>query len=76
MTIVPRVDPDLGTRSAPEGRRVPYANSAPVADVIFEQLDFLLNHRDHECFPDCEDCARLERVKYWLLLPFRPISTS
>ena len=54
------------------GRRI---ISAPLEAVIFDQLEYLVNHGKESCAPDCVDCARLERVKYWLLLPFRPIGT-
>jgi hypothetical protein len=43
---------------------------APLADVMFDQLDWLLGHVSPACGPECEDCARLEQVKKILLKPF------
>jgi hypothetical protein len=58
--------------------RIPHAvyiGEASIADVLFEQLEFLTSHRaahrDVECSPACEDCLRLQMVRNWLLLPFR-----
>jgi hypothetical protein len=52
-------------------RRADYIESAPLADVMFDQLQYLLAHKKSECSAKCEDCARLDRVKTWLMLPFR-----
>lgn len=38
-----------------------YVASAPLPDVMFDQLEYLLAH---------SDCGRLHQVKNWLLLPF------
>lgn len=48
-----------------------YVASAPVADVLFDQLEYLVMHSGRNCPSDCLECGRLERVKHWLLLPFR-----
>ncbi len=48
-----------------------YLDPAPLADVMFDQLDYLLAHNGRDCSPDCGDCSRLQQVKNWLLLPFR-----
>jgi len=40
-------------------------------DVMFDQLEYLVNHADEKCSSQCRDCARLEQVRHWLLLPFR-----
>ena len=48
-----------------------YVASAPVADVLFDQLEYLVTHGGRNCPSDCLECGRLERVKHWLLLPFR-----
>lgn len=45
--------------------------AAPVVDVLYDQLAYLVAHADGVCPPGCPDCARLEQVKIWLLLPFR-----
>jgi hypothetical protein len=48
-----------------------YVASAAVVDVLFDQLEYLAAHSGHDCPSDCLECGRLERVKHWLLLPFR-----
>jgi hypothetical protein len=48
-----------------------YVESALVEDVLFDQLQYLVTHSGRDCAPDCLECGRLERVKHWLLLPFR-----
>ena len=48
-----------------------YMASAPVVDVLFDQLQYLVTHSGRDCPVDCLECGRLERVKHWLLLPFR-----
>jgi hypothetical protein len=44
---------------------------ADVADVLFDQLQFLVGHTGGNCSEDCSDCRRLQMVTDWLLLPFR-----
>jgi hypothetical protein len=44
--------------------------SARVADVMFDQLQYLATHSVQGCPVDCPDCARLLQVKVALLLPF------
>jgi hypothetical protein len=44
--------------------------AAAVADVMFDQLEYLAAHAVPSCPPDCADCARLAQVKDLLLLPF------
>jgi hypothetical protein len=51
-----------------------YVASAPVGDVLFDQLEYLVAHSGRDCPPECLECGRLERVKHWLLLPFRKSS--
>jgi hypothetical protein len=53
-----------------------YVASAPVADVLFDQLQYLVAHSGRDCPPECLECGRLERVKHWLLLPFRKSSVG
>jgi hypothetical protein len=43
---------------------------APLSDILYEQLDYLIAHATQACPPGCADCARLQQVKIWLLLPF------
>ena len=47
-----------------------YVASAPLPDVMFDQLEYLLAHSGRDCTPDWVDCGRLQQVKNWLLLPF------
>jgi hypothetical protein len=44
--------------------------SAAVADVMFDQLQYLSAHRVSGCPRGCADCARLAQVKTLLLQPF------
>ena len=44
--------------------------SAPEADVMFDQLQYLAAHVVGSCPRGCADCARLLQVKNLLLLPF------
>jgi hypothetical protein len=48
-----------------------YAGPAPLREVMFEQLDYLLAHPCGTCPSGCSECARLEQIQYWLLEPFR-----
>jgi hypothetical protein len=48
-----------------------YLAPAPLSEVLFDQLEYLLAHRTEDCPPGCTDCSRLQQVKDWLLLPFR-----
>jgi len=41
-----------------------------LADVLFDQLDYLISHGGQVCRPGCPDCARLEQIKKLLLVPF------
>jgi hypothetical protein len=52
-----------------------YIKSAPQIDVMLEQLEYLLAHKRHRCPAGCVDCARLNQVRNWLLLPFRARSS-
>ena len=47
-----------------------YVPSAPMADVLIDQLEYLLAHSGDQCAPECLECGRLQQVKNWLLLPF------
>jgi hypothetical protein len=51
--------------------RSPYLESAPLDEVMFEQLEYLLAHPSANCTPECAECARLMNVEKFLLLPFR-----
>jgi hypothetical protein len=60
------------TGQAPAAPRACYVVSASIMDVMLDQLDYLATHASPACSPRCKDCARLEEVQRWLLLPFRP----
>jgi hypothetical protein len=47
-----------------------YIEPAEAEDVMFEQLEWLLDHADGSCPAGCRECARLETVKRLLLQPF------
>jgi hypothetical protein len=51
-----------------------YVESAPLAEVMFDQLEYLVAHSTlralGECPPECVECGRLQQVRNWLLLPF------
>ena len=51
------------------GAATPYG-AASLADVMFDQLGYLLAHEGRRCPPECPECHRLGKVKDWLLLPF------
>jgi hypothetical protein len=70
--------PSIATPATPaviEGN-VHYLTAAPVTDVMYEQLEYLIGHSGGNCLPDCIDCGRLQQVRNWLLLPFRSGSWS
>jgi hypothetical protein len=50
---------------------IEYIDSAPLTEVLHEQIDYLMRHASPHCAPGCADCARLQQVQTWLLLPFR-----
>ena len=62
--------PSIGKPAAVE-RNVHNLKTAPLIDVLYEQLEYLIGHCGGKCPPDCLDCRRLQRVMNWLLLPFR-----
>ena len=58
----------------PAAQHCCYVASAGVADVLFDQLEYLVAQRGRDCPSDCVECSRLERVKHWLL--FRSVITK
>jgi len=52
-------------------RNVHLLKAAPLTDVMYEQLEYLIGHSDGDCPPNCIDCDRLQQVRNLLLLPFR-----
>src|SRR5438309_3029549 len=61
---------DSRTSPAAARQRCYLAPPAPHAEVMWEQMEYLLDHVGSTCFPGCADCARLEQVKRCLLQPF------
>jgi hypothetical protein len=57
--------------SLSEGRRSCYIEPASLVEVMFDQLAWLLEHASASCPPECPHCARLEKVKNLLLIPFQ-----
>jgi hypothetical protein len=53
-----------------EGRRACYIEPACLVEVMFDQLACLLDHASASCSPECPHCARVEKVKNLLLVPF------
>ena len=49
--------------------RATYLPAADLVDVLFEQVEYLVNH-GRECRAGCADCVRLTRMKSCLLRPF------
>jgi hypothetical protein len=43
--------------------------ASPVA-VMWEQMEFLLDHAGAHCSSECLECTRLEQLKQCLLRPF------
>jgi len=62
--------PSIATPATIE-RSVHNLKAAPLIDVMYEQLEYLIGHSSGDCPPDCIDCSRLQQVINWLLLPFR-----
>jgi hypothetical protein len=53
-----------------EGRRSCYIEPASLEEVMFDQLAWLLEHVSASCSPECPHCARLQKVKNPLVVPF------
>ena len=60
----------MATNPAGSGRPADFTQPASLGDILHEQLDYLVDHAAQACPPGCADCARLQQVKSWLLLPF------
>ncbi len=66
------LSPDQHARAAVElAHESRYLAPAPAAAVMWEQMEYLMDHAGSSCHPDCPDCARLEHVKRYLLQPFK-----
>jgi hypothetical protein len=48
---------------------------APLIDVLFDQLEYLVSHTGGECPAGCPDCNRFAQIKKLLLVPFASPST-
>ena len=53
-----------------EGRRSCYIEPASLEEVMFDQLAWLIEHTNASCSPECPHCARLQKVKNLLFVPF------
>lgn len=42
-----------------------------LAEVMFEQLSYLIEHFSPKCLQGCEDCRRLEYIEAYLMVPFQ-----
>ena len=62
--------PSVATPAVIE-RNVHLLKAAPLTDVMYEQLEYLIGHSDGACPENCIDCDRLQQVRNLLLLPFR-----
>lgn len=51
-----------------------YVQPASLLAVMQEQVDYLINHlmnqEGNQCSTGCQDCARLDEVRLWLMKPF------
>ena len=54
-----------------------YVPPAPIVDVLFEQLAYLLAHHSNarDCEKQCPRCHRLSLVSEVLMIPFIPHSS-
>ena len=53
-----------------------YVSSAPVPDVLREQLEYLMQHDPHCVTYPCVDCERIRAVEKVLMAPFAPHVTE
>jgi hypothetical protein len=60
--------PPVSAAADESGQKKP--EPAVVADVMFDQLQFLLDHSSNCQLSGCPLCGRFEYVKSWLMLPF------
>ena len=67
--------PEASNQAVDESEATPrnglrYVEPAPLIDVMFDQLAYLLAHVSQGCLAGCQDCVRLKQVESWLLQPF------
>jgi hypothetical protein len=48
-----------------------FIEPAPLVDVLFDQLEYLVAHPGQECSRGCPECDRLEQIRKLLLVPFQ-----
>ena len=68
--VVPSPPDDWNNQPRPS-----FIAPAPLIDVLFEQLEYLVSHTGEECPVGCPDCKRFEQVKKLLLVPFASHNT-
>jgi hypothetical protein len=60
-----------GARLAPSnGSARCYVKTAPLLEVMEDQLRYLMEHSGAECVSECPECARREQAKRCLLRVF------
>ena len=70
LVVVPSPPEDWNTEP-----RAPFIAPAPLIDVLFDQLEYLVSHTGVECSAGCLDCKRFEQIKKLLLVPFESART-
>jgi len=49
------------------------SDDVPVADVMFDQLEFLVDHSAQCGNPHCSECGRYQVVRQFLMMPFADV---
>ena len=68
--VVPSPPDDWNNQPRPS-----FIAPAPLIDVLFDQLEYLVSHTGVECSAGCLDCTRFEQIKKLLLVPFESPDT-
>jgi|HubBroStandDraft_6_1064221.scaffolds.fasta_scaffold2067229_1 hypothetical protein len=55
-------------------RRSCFLEPAPAVAVMWEQMEFLVDHAGPACSPNCPECLRLEQVRQCLMRPFDSVA--
>ena len=66
ISFSPPQDPTL----SPAVRSACYVEQPSAMEVMREQLEYLLQHDDSDCYRGCPECRRLDQVRRSLLRPF------
>ena len=71
--LEPDAHDEASPQPAPAFAGVHYVAAASLAEVLFEQLEYLTSHLENRegCPSPCRACARLDLVARFLLAPFR-----